>query len=378
MTNTMTDELRLVQMEVAKSVFGLFGRMISFEDGFSLEVFRDGMHLGSVRSKDVAITNDIQTSFERMSIRDGDILLRVNLGSRILTIKGDLLTQDGYTQGYEIVLEIMVNDPTQFAMHYVQQNDPIYIAKTALEGELNNYAILRSSNELAADALLYRATNALSSGSNRLIGVEVVRVHKVQLQSNLKLLQELEILKQEHLSYEQIRRLDEQINQEQARQQEYLSESHRTIEIFFSYAREDEALRKELEKHLRVLKRQGIIDIWHDRDISAGMEWELEIDRHLNTAQIILLLISPDFMDSDYCYGIEMKRAMERHVRGQARVIPVILRPIYWQGAPFGKLLALPTDAKPVRSQSWYDLDDAFFNVAEGIRKAVEELITKL
>src|SRR5437764_15368308 len=124
MTNTMTDELRLVQMEDAKSVFGLFGRMISFEDGFSLEVFRDGMHLGSVRSKDVAITNDIQTSFERMSIRDGDILLRVNLGSRILTIKGDLLTQDGYTQGYEIVLEIMVNDPTQFAMHYVQQNDP--------------------------------------------------------------------------------------------------------------------------------------------------------------------------------------------------------------------------------------------------------------
>ena len=83
-------------------------------------------------------------------------------------------------------------------------------------------------------------------------------------------------------------------------------------------------------------------------------------------------------MDSDYCYSIEMKRAIERHDRGEAIVIPVILRPVYWQGAPFGKLLALPTDAKPVRSQSWYDLDDAFFNVAEGIRKAVEELITKL
>ena len=146
------------------------------------------------------------------------------------------------------------------------------------------------------------------------------------------------------------------------------------LEIFFCYAHEDEALRKELEKHLRALKRQRIIDIWHDREIRAGAEWEREIDRHLNTAKIILLLISPDFMDSDYCYSQEMLRAMERHERGDARVIPVILRPVYWQGAPFGKLQALPTDAKAIISRHWHHLDEAFFDVAEGIRKAALEL----
>ena len=90
--------------------------------------------------------------------------------------------------------------------------------------------------------------------------------------------------------------------------------------------------------------------------------------------EIILLLVSPDFMSSDYCYGIEMKKAMERHERGEAVVIPIILRPVYFQGAPFGKLQALPTDAKPVKSKSWSDQDEAFFDIAEGIRKITERL----
>jgi tetratricopeptide (TPR) repeat protein len=148
------------------------------------------------------------------------------------------------------------------------------------------------------------------------------------------------------------------------------------VEIFFCYAREDEEFRKGLEKQLRVLKRQGIITIWHDREINAGTEWEREIDKHLNSAQIILLLISPDFMDSDYCYGTEMRRAMERHERGEVVVIPIILRPVYFLGAPFGKLQALPTDQEPVTSKSWASQDDAFFDVAEGIRKVVEETMS--
>src|SRR5205823_14792646 len=102
-----------------------------------------------------------------------------------------------------------------------------------------------------------------------------------------------------------------------------------SIEIFFCYAREDERLRQGLEKQLRALRRQGLISVWHDRDINAGTEWEKEIDKHLNAAQVILLLISPDFMDSDYCYSSEMIRAMERHERGDAQVIPIILRPVY-------------------------------------------------
>jgi hypothetical protein len=149
------------------------------------------------------------------------------------------------------------------------------------------------------------------------------------------------------------------------------------VKIFFCYAREDEALRQGLEKQLRALRRQGIIHVWHDRDISAGSEWAHEIDTHLNNAQIILLLVSPDFMDSDYCYGIEMRRAMERNERGEAQVVPIILRPIYWQGAPFSKLQALPTDAIPIMSSKWHNLDEAFFDVAEGIRKAVEKRLSK-
>src|SRR5947209_19710949 len=108
-----------------------------------------------------------------------------------------------------------------------------------------------------------------------------------------------------------------------------------SIKIFLCYAHEDEQLCKELAIHLGVLKRQGFFELWYDREISAGTEWEREIDKHLNSAQIILLLISQYFMNSNYCYLIEMKRALERHERGEARVIPVLLRPVYWHRAPF-------------------------------------------
>src|SRR5205085_8494618 len=101
--------------------------------------------------------------------------------------------------------------------------------------------------------------------------------------------------------------------------------------------------------------------------ISPGREWARDIDTHLNTADIILLLVSSDFMASNYCYGIEMKRAMERHTTGEARVIPIILRPVDWQNAPFGKLLALPKDGKPINT--WTNLDKALLEVAQGIRK---------
>ena len=124
------------------------------------------------------------------------------------------------------------------------------------------------------------------------------------------------------------------------------------VKIFFCYAHEDEPLLNKLKAHLRPLQRQGLVEVWHDRDISAGADWEHEIIKHLNTADIILLLISPGFMDSDFCYGIEMKRAIERDEQGEAHVIPIILRPVYWQDV-LGKLQALPTDAIPVMSSGW-------------------------
>jgi len=148
----------------------------------------------------------------------------------------------------------------------------------------------------------------------------------------------------------------------------------RAVELFFSYAHEDKELRDKLEKHLSALKRQHVITSWHDRMISAGEEWRDAIDNRLAKAQIILLLVSPDFMNSDYCWDSEVGTAMTRHENGYARVIPVILRPVFWQGAPFGKLQALPEDGKPV--VSWQDVDEALLNVAVGIKKSVEEFLS--
>lgn len=151
----------------------------------------------------------------------------------------------------------------------------------------------------------------------------------------------------------------------------------RALKVFFCYAREDEILLNKLKKYLSPLRRAGSIEEWHDRNISPGAEWGHEIDTHLSAADIILLLVSPDFMDSDYCYGIEVQRAMERHLLEEAYVIPVILRPIRWQDAPFGKIQALPTDAKPIMSSNWHYPDEAFFDVAEGIYQVVQRFAVK-
>src|SRR5437016_2941804 len=130
------------------------------------------------------------------------------------------------------------------------------------------------------------------------------------------------------------------------------------IEIFCCYAREDQSLLQGLKAHLMPLQRQGLITLWSDTDINAGIEWEKEINKHLNTAHIILLLVSSDFMASDYCYSKEMERAMERHERGEACVIPILFRPIIWKDAPFAKIQLLPTNAKPVTDRSWHTEDD--------------------
>ena len=146
-----------------------------------------------------------------------------------------------------------------------------------------------------------------------------------------------------------------------------------SIEVFYSYAHEDEELVKELRKHLSILKRQGVIREWYDREITAGTDWKGQLDQHLNSSGVILLLVSADFLASDYCYDVEMTRTLERHDQGEARVIPVILRMVDgWQGAPFGKLQSLPTDGKPVTS--WKICDEAFADVARGIRNAIGQL----
>ena len=142
--------------------------------------------------------------------------------------------------------------------------------------------------------------------------------------------------------------------------------------VFFSYSHADEDLRDQLEKQLSILKRQGVIETWHDRRIGAGEEIDASISENLASADIILLLISSDFINSDYCYDREMMVAMERHERRDAIVIPVILRACDWHGAPFGKLNATPPDGRPVVQA--VDRDQAFLEVARAVRAAVERL----
>jgi TIR domain-containing protein len=148
-------------------------------------------------------------------------------------------------------------------------------------------------------------------------------------------------------------------------------QGRKPAEIFISYAHEDEEFRIQLEKHLSVLRRRGVIELWHDRKITPGREWKGEIDAHVDSADVTILLISEDFLDSDYCYDVELSRALERHDADEAVVIPVILKPVDWEGAPFGKLAALPTDARPITN--WRSRAAAFADVARGIRREFEE-----
>lgn len=145
------------------------------------------------------------------------------------------------------------------------------------------------------------------------------------------------------------------------------------VTIFFSYSHRDEALRDRLEVHLAMLKRQGVVSVWHDRRIVAGDDFSRTISEELESANIILLLVSPEFVASDYCYNIEMKRAVQRAEQGSARVIPVILRACDWHGAPFGKLTAAPKDGRPI--VLWPDLDVAFLDVVNAIKSAAQNTI---
>jgi len=163
------------------------------------------------------------------------------------------------------------------------------------------------------------------------------------------------------------------VDLEGARQREQKRKiGHEAPRLFISYAHEDENLRERLETHLNLMKRQDKIDVWHDREIVAGEELDHEISKHLERADVILLLVSADFLASDYCYKEEMGRALERHEDGEAKVIPVIVRDCNWHSAPFGKLNALPEDGKAV--PLWKHRDTAWRNVAEGIKRAVEEM----
>ena len=139
----------------------------------------------------------------------------------------------------------------------------------------------------------------------------------------------------------------------------------KALKIFLSYCHADEALKNELRKHLQPLEKLGIIKVWCDRSIKPGDNLAKSISQELESSDLFIPLVSIDFINSDYCYDIELNRAMELHGSGNFRVVPIILRECLWNHAPFGGLLALPKDAKALTG--WSDRDEAFTSIARSI-----------
>lgn len=147
------------------------------------------------------------------------------------------------------------------------------------------------------------------------------------------------------------------------------------LKLFISYSHEDEQMKHDLDKHLIMLKRSGKVEVWNDRQIIAGQEWDGAIKKEIQEADIILLLISADFNNSEYIWKEELSEAMSRHEQGKARVVPVILRKCEWKDMPYARLQALPKGARPVTD--FPDKDDAFTDIASGIRTLVDNLLAK-
>jgi len=156
--------------------------------------------------------------------------------------------------------------------------------------------------------------------------------------------------------------------------------ARRPVSLFYSYAHEDEVLRDELRGHLKILERRGLLSSWHDREIKPGEDWHAKIDQQLQMADLVLLLVSKDFIESDYIFGNELTVAMQRHQAGFTTVVPIIVRaidiePEDREALPFLALQGLPTDMKPVTS--WPNRDEAWTNVAKGLRTTVKEIHEK-
>ncbi len=142
------------------------------------------------------------------------------------------------------------------------------------------------------------------------------------------------------------------------------------LNVFISYSHKDKLFKDDLDKHLQPLKRQKIIDVWYDSEILPGYEWEHEIKRNLENSEVILLLVSPDFLASEYCYSDEMYEALERNHNGDLKVIPILIRECDWRNTPFANLQFFPSNAKPITK--FKNRDEAFMNVVSHIKSIIE------
>jgi tetratricopeptide (TPR) repeat protein len=148
------------------------------------------------------------------------------------------------------------------------------------------------------------------------------------------------------------------------------------IDVFISYARSDRAACTEFVGHLALLRRQGLVRTWHDAMIRPGEDWDAAIRERLHAAKLVILLISKNFLASDFCYGVELQYAMDRHDRREALVVPILLSPCDVTGASFMRLQVLPSDARPVTQ--WSSQDDAWTDVTAQLRSIVVDLKASL
>jgi hypothetical protein len=148
-----------------------------------------------------------------------------------------------------------------------------------------------------------------------------------------------------------------------------------SVEIFCSYSHKDETLREKFDPIVKNLQRHNEVQVWHDRKIAAGSEWADEIDKHLNSADIVVLLVSSDFLASDYCYEKEMGRALEREAKSEVVIVPVLVRPCDWQDAPFGRLQVIPKGEKAITA--WKNRDEAWTQVSLALKSTIRSVLSK-
>lgn len=145
-----------------------------------------------------------------------------------------------------------------------------------------------------------------------------------------------------------------------------------SIRLFISYAHPDEVYKDKLVKFLSAMKRQGIIDLWTDREITVGEQWDDEIKKGLQNSNVILFLISSDFMASDYINDVEIAEAIRRHKAGEVTIVPVIIRPSDFTSLPLKKFQALPKNALPI--SKWQNEDEAFMDVVNGLKILIKKM----
>lgn len=251
--NTLTDQLNMVAIEEIRGLIRLFTRGRRTSEGFYLVVFRKESYLGTIVSDDVITENDMKRRCERLGVRDGDTIFRVNMGPQPLTIRDRVGVRDGYTCSYEMHLELAVRDPQAFAVRYRQQSDPVNMARVAIEGYLQQYAVRKVHDELREDMLRDYAERALDDGSNRAFGLQVTRAHKCVIFADPQRAQELAIQQKRRLQEAEIqanakvREVEVRSNSEVESIQREIDRRHEQDQSAFERAEEQKRKEHEIQ-----------------------------------------------------------------------------------------------------------------------------------